>query len=1164
MLLVQQGVHCVRMRHMAIYHFKVKIIQRSKGQNIIAAAAYRRAARLHDAESGRYFNYTHKPDVIHSALLIPKDAPEWIVDLLTDQQTVMENSHQGSENLWNIVTQGEKRKDSQLAREIEFALPIELDQEQNIALAKAYLEEQFVQRGMLADWSVHWDVGNPHVHVLLTMREIMPEGFGKKVTAWHSKEMIHTWRAQWAEYVNRHLQQQGIDRRIDHRSYKEQGIDLVPGIHQGKAVSDMARRGLMTERMEMAHAIRRENLRRICENPEVILRKITAEYSTFTLHDLGANLGRYINDKDGFSHLEASLIPKTTFVSSRDLPKMIQEETRVKGVLTAELIAKIFTALEHHHAVFSDRELAVAIVPFTDNAELFTRAVLQIKASKEMCYLGTGEDGRDRFTTQNMFNLENKAQSLADHLRYAKHKIISKGQASRILKNFEQCEQIQLKTEQRAAVEYLIAGGSLRCLVGRAGTGKSFTLKAARAVWASQGLQIHGIALSGVAADGLNKEAGIRSQTIEAFRLALKNKTIALDKNTVLVMDEAGMTDTVSMLTVLDAVKQAGSKLVLVGDPAQLQPIGPGAIFRALLERLNYSQLEEVFRQRESWQREATKALAEGEINQAIAAYDQRGYVHMMPHSDQAIHQLVQDWSQTRAQHNTTPLSEFLVIAHRNQDIQRLNTHLRAERKIRGEITQGYSVSSKYGTIQIDQSERILFLKNDARLGVKNGRFATVETIQFTENGRVTEYTVILDGSNKRVTINPDQYQAIDYGYAATVHKDQGVTVDHAFVYAAGGGWNRHLTYVAMTRHRHQCHLYADHESFKNAAVLIKNLSRYSMKDSVLDYPLAFAERRGIDTDTASSKKRLQHHLAARLDKFRKKIIQRYEQVIHPARYQKQSTENAKAKSEAAHRAQRNDDARLVATYIDLQRDIGMAWQVLKDALEKQESLRTIDQPKGFSRMVNASEYGAFQSLLKQRNAVAALLMTEPERYQHAMDQVYGLDRKKLQKQANQYHCDQQVKSNKILKTSVHMHDTLLSTKSEKPFDLTTSLKNYIALEVEKSKLFTIMHQADRERWPDRKIHTDKFFEQDRKLKIFVVEILKQPEVTQRLKNNCMGSPASFAKQTDFTAVQRRMEIEPLSEKEILLVLEQLQRQASQHEKTMQHQQNRDRGGRSR
>jgi ATP-dependent exoDNAse (exonuclease V) alpha subunit len=197
---------------MAIYHLSVKVISRANGSSAVASAAYRSAARLHDQRLDRDHDFSNKAGVVHSEVMLPDGAPERLHDRST---------------LWNEVEATELRKDAQLSREVEFAIPRELNQQQGIDLARDFVQSEFVDRGMIADLNVHWDVGadgmmKPHAHVMLTMREVSGrevsgDGFGAKVRDWNKTELVQEWREHWAGHVNERLASLDIDVRIDHR-----------------------------------------------------------------------------------------------------------------------------------------------------------------------------------------------------------------------------------------------------------------------------------------------------------------------------------------------------------------------------------------------------------------------------------------------------------------------------------------------------------------------------------------------------------------------------------------------------------------------------------------------------------------------------------------------------------------------------------------------------------------------------------------------------------------------------------------------------------------------------------------------------------------------------------------------------------------------------------
>src|SRR5215212_9855243 len=243
----------------AIYHFSAKMIARSNGRSAVAAAAYRSASGLLDEREARPHDFSHKADVVHSEILLPAGAPErW-----SDRAVV-----------WNAVEAAEKRKDAQLAREVEFALPREVRRAEGVALARAFVQRAFVGRGMVADLNVHWPLdahgaGQPHAHVMLTLREAGREGFGRKVRAWNGVAELQGWREAWTAKANACLAELGHAARIDHRSLKEQVLALEPQNKIGPAGARRAERGEAAERAAEHRARARRNGERIAADPDL-------------------------------------------------------------------------------------------------------------------------------------------------------------------------------------------------------------------------------------------------------------------------------------------------------------------------------------------------------------------------------------------------------------------------------------------------------------------------------------------------------------------------------------------------------------------------------------------------------------------------------------------------------------------------------------------------------------------------------------------------------------------------------------------------------------------------------------------------------------------------------------------------------------------------------
>jgi ATP-dependent exoDNAse (exonuclease V) alpha subunit len=248
---------------MTIYHCSIKVMSRGKGRSAVATAAYRSGDAITNEYDGVTHDYRAKRGIVHTEILLPENAPEEYADRAT---------------LWNAVERTEKAKNSQLAREIEVALPAELTKGQSVALIREYCKEQFVDAGMCADICVHdKGDGNPHAHIMLTMRPFEPDGEwgakqrkeyildpqGEKIydpkkrqykcravptTDWNEQSKAEEWWAAWTQSVNAALEQHGHAERIDHRSYERQGTDQIPTVHLGVAAMQMERRGIATER----------------------------------------------------------------------------------------------------------------------------------------------------------------------------------------------------------------------------------------------------------------------------------------------------------------------------------------------------------------------------------------------------------------------------------------------------------------------------------------------------------------------------------------------------------------------------------------------------------------------------------------------------------------------------------------------------------------------------------------------------------------------------------------------------------------------------------------------------------------------------------------------------------------------------------------------------
>ncbi|MDT7530348.1 Ti-type conjugative transfer relaxase TraA [Sphingopyxis sp. SE2] len=748
---------------MAIFHLSVKVISRAAGRSAVAAAAYRSAERLHDERLDRAHDFTNKSGVVHSEVLLPENAPdEW----------------RDRERLWNDVEAFEKRKDAQLAREVEFAIPRELSQQQGIELARDFVQSEFVDRGMVADLNVHWDIGadglaKPHAHVMLTMREIAVDKdgetkFGAKVREWNATSDLERWRERWADHVNIQLAELDIDARIDHRSLEAQGIALEPQDKIGGAASRMAGHGLEAERIDQHREIAARNGERIIANPSIALDAITHGQATFTNRDLA-----------------------------------------------------IFT---HRHS---------------DGREQFDAVMSAVRSSPDLVALGQDGRGEDRFTSRDMIETEQRLERAADKLSRLHHANVPAA-SHQGGPNAAGTAGLVLGREQQAALAHVTGDRGIAIVVGYAGTGKSAMLGVAREAWESVDLHVRGAALSGIAAEGLENGSGIGSRTIAGLEHGWSQGRNLLTSRDVLVIDEAGMVGTRQMERVLSHAAEAGAKVVLIGDAQQLQAIEAGAAFRALHERHGGVEISEVRRQHEGWQQDATRHLATGRTGEAIAAYANRDMVHPAATREAARSELIESWDRDR---QAKPTASRIILTHTNVEVRQLNAAARDAMRASGDLGADVSIKVERGDRDFAAGDRIMFLRNERSLDVKNGTLGTIE--------RVSERSMaVRTDDGRRVAFDVKDYRDLDHGYTATIHKAQGMTVDRTHVLATPG-IDSHGTYVAMSRHREGLALHYGRDDFADQGKLVRTLSRERAKDMASDYTKAdparaFAERRGI------------------------------------------------------------------------------------------------------------------------------------------------------------------------------------------------------------------------------------------------------------------------------------------------------------------------------
>ena len=385
-----------------------------------------------------------------------------------------------------------------------------------------------------------------------------------------------------------------------------------------------------------------------------------------------------------------------------------------------------------------------------------------------------------------------------------------------------------LSEEQLTALVHITEeSGAVKMVQGLAGTGKSYLLKAAKDSWRREGYTVLGAALSGKAADSLEQGSGITSQTLHSLLSELDTRQRTLKDTDIVVLDEAAMIGSRQMGRLLTYVHEANAKAVLVGDSMQLQPIDAGGIFRALSESLGYAKLEHIRRQEKQADRQMVHDVIAGQTGAVLTSLEDRGMLQVHPSAD-VCEQMVQMWDQLRDAENP---AETVMLAGTRADVRKLNQLARERLKTRSRLHSEISVATEAGDRQFAVGDRVVFTRNSRWIGIKNGQTGNLEGWRVDERGDI-QLTVRAD-SGRRVDFSIGKYNHLDHGYALSVHKAQGQTLDNALVMLSESMTDREWAYVATSRHRKQLGIFIGEEHMDSLELM---LGRSRQKDISLDY----------------------------------------------------------------------------------------------------------------------------------------------------------------------------------------------------------------------------------------------------------------------------------------------------------------------------------------
>ncbi|MBK2270193.1 AAA family ATPase [Francisella philomiragia] len=531
------------------------------------------------------------------------------------------------------------------------------------------------------------------------------------------------------------------------------------------------------------------------------------------------------------------------------------EENRKVLQANADIVSqdhnKIIDILSHRQSTFNKADIQSLVYKCTQSKpELYDEVVKKVLTSERLINLGYSTAGRETFTIEANFKNDLKLLSIASELE---------GRRTLDIRNkdlVEVAKEKTLKDEQFNAIKHITSSGDISCLVGYAGAGKTYTMSALNEVYARNGIKVYGTSISGKAVQGLQDEAGIQSNTIAKMVQDYKSGSDeSLPKNnSVLVVDEAGMVGIDDMLTLERIAKERNLKLVLVGDPRQLEAISKGNPFKAILEQSGFATMKSITRQKDERDQKATVWCGQGKLGLAINHYYDKGNIHIQSKEDN--HQAI--ISKYESYLNSNAVSDTLMLAFTRRDVAVLNDKAREVLLKKGFVTEGINIginssNSKSKTLMItDQKsfsvgDRIIFTSGGY---VENGE--AVKTSLFADIKSIKEnvITVITNENNPReVSFDVTKFNNFDYGYAATVHKSQGATVKNVINYVSNNNWDSHLSYVAMSRHKLNMDMYVDNTVYKDKDQLIRGLSSKSSKEfNALDFVQKRESNKIMDT----------------------------------------------------------------------------------------------------------------------------------------------------------------------------------------------------------------------------------------------------------------------------------------------------------------------------
>jgi len=774
---------------MAMFHLHHGFVSRSTGRSSVQSAAYICGEKLHEDRRDKNADYSNRnKDVALVKTLAPEHSKYKDLSVWNEIEN-FEDSY--AEKYFKTDETREKYKScAQTAQTIVLALPNEFSIEISEELLDNFIFERFISRGLIVTYAIHNAEENLHAHLQISRRAIGEDGefVGRKDREICTKSALLETRELFANLTNEFLEREGFSERVTAKSFEDLGINLEATKHRGYYADQLGTDSrIAQENIE----IRKENEERLLSDPSIIINLLNEKKAVFT---------------------------------QKDVLKEIADR------------------------VFDEKNISV----------IFEMVV------EESIHVGENVNGEFLYTGEKYQQLESDVLSKFDILSSQMAKATCSDETvSSILSKYG-----YLSEEQKSAVIGLTKYNNFGILLGKAGAGKTTTMKAISEIYGQSGSRVIGMSLSAVASENLGKDAEIESATIASWSHRWRTYETAKEKflsfNSVvtdgvlkqldwyndlqryeqyqlksgdtIIVDEAGMVGTKEWKVILDAAERFNAKIIAVGDDNQFKPISAGNCFRYFVnQNENVLELSKIRRQKEPWMREASVELSKLNVGTALERYEHYEKIHAIDNAEiskRIAERYLEIDKITGVGDAHVRFETSAVLCSTNAECAIINNEIRSLKKERGEI--GKTVCSIQATSDNRQScrdfsenDKIMFLENNKGLDVKNGQYGSVKSFN---DGILSIQT---ESGIKNIDI--EEYSKIDHAYAITLNKSQGKTYDNTILLASKL-MDAKAAYVGLTRHRDNVDIYYSKSVFGSFKDLVNSASKYSHKDSLVDY----------------------------------------------------------------------------------------------------------------------------------------------------------------------------------------------------------------------------------------------------------------------------------------------------------------------------------------